>query len=509
MPLPLVRRCALIVGLIPLAPAFTQSQASLPRLTPPSAITAADYAARRAAVTAKVDSGIVLAFGEGHPLDYYPDFYQMPNFEYLTGFDESDAAMLILKRKGTPTSTMMFVPTQSPIMSRFVGERTAIADMARAVGMTGRQLIMLRPVVDSLIASGLPVYFIPAVHSGDYFDEDTVTFGARFISSLRASHPNAVILSLDSAITELREKKTPTEIALLRHAAQISVRAHREAMKAAAPSCGENEIQALIDGTFRRLGADRPGYGSIVASGKHANTLHYMIDNDTLRNGDLILIDAAAAYKHYSADVTRTFPVNGKFTPAQRDIYQLVRDAQEAYVRQIRNGVSSMIADDSGKAVIGRGLTRLGLIDSTNATFDGLTGMECPPNGCKQLMLYALHGYGGHGLGLEVHDPAQYYHPDNIFRVGDVFTVEPGVYVAPDYLAMMNDTPRNRAFRARIAPAVEKYKWIGVRIEDDYAITDNGVEWLSRGAPREIGEIEALMREPSPQLPGGGVCGRQ
>lgn len=503
----LARRGALIAALFALTPALSRSQSALPRLTAPAAITATDYAARRAAVTAKVDSGVVLAFGEGHPLDYYPDFYQMPNFEYLTGFDESDATILILKRKGTPASTMMFVPTQSPMMSRFVGDRTSIADMPRTFGMTGRQLETLRPVVDSLIATGLPVYFIPAVHSGDYFDEDTLTYGARFVSSLRAAHPNAVILSLDSAITELREKKTPTEIALLRHAAQISVRAHREAMKAAAPSCGENEIQALIDGTFRRFGADRPGYGSIVASGKHANTLHYMIDNDTLHDGDLILIDAAASYKHYSADVTRTFPVNGKFTPRQREIYQIVRDAQEAYVRQIRRGMSSLVADDTGRAVIGRGLTRLGLIDSTEALMDGYPGMNCAQKGCRQIGLYALHGYGGHGIGLEVHDPAQYYKTGNQFKVGDVFTVEPGVYIAPDYVELLPDTPRNRALRARIAPAVEKYKWIGVRIEDDYAITENGVEWLSRGAPREINEIEALMREPSPQLPGGGTCG--
>ena len=490
-----------------LLPSISLGQPSAPPpLIAPSVITAADYAARRAAVTAKVDSGIVLAFSESHPLDYYPSFYQMPNFEYLTGFDEDDAVMLILKRRGTLTFTMMFVPRLPAIAERFVGERTAIEKMEATIGMAGRSSTTLRPTVDSLIAKGLPVYFIPAVHTGDYFDEDSLTFGARFINSLRAAHPNAVIRSLDSAITDLREKKTPAEIELLRHAAQISVRAHREAMKAAAPGCGENEIQALIDGTFRRLGADRPGYGSIVASGKHANTLHYMIDNDTLRDGDLILIDAAAAYKHYSADVTRTFPVNGKFTREQREIYQLVRDAQEAYVRQIRNGVSANIADDSGRVVIGRGLTRMGLIDSTEATFDGL---NCPPSGCKQISLYALHGYGGHGLGLEVHDPAQYYDPGNLFRIGDVFTVEPGVYVAPDYIALMPDTPRNRAMRARIGPAVEKYKWIGVRIEDDYAITDNGVEWLSRGAPREIDEIEALMREPSPQLPGGGACGKQ
>jgi len=380
---------ALIAGVVGMAPTLVGGQSALPPLNPPPAISAADYAARRAAIAAKVDSGVILAFGETHPLDYYPDFYQMPNFEYLTGFEESDAVMMILKQSGQPQRTLLLVPTQSPIMGRFVGDRIPIADLYAATGMYGRNIDGLQPTLDTLIKKGLPVYFIPAVHSGDYFDEDTVTFGARFISSLRQAYPKAVIRSLDSAITELRERKSPTEIALLRQAAQISVRAHREAMKAVAPSCGENEIQALLDGTFRRLGADRPGYGSIVASGRHANTLHYMIDNDTLRDGDLILIDAAASYRHYSADVTRTFPVNGKFTPAQRDIYQLVRDAQEAYVRQIKNGVSSMIADDSGKAVIGRGLTRMGLIDSTNATFDGLVGMPCPPNGCKQLMLYA------------------------------------------------------------------------------------------------------------------------
>ena len=506
-------RChaSIAATLFSLLPAVIQGQtASLPRLSPaPAAITATDYAARRAAVITKVDSGIVLAFGESEPLVFYPTFFQMPNFEYLTGFDESDAVMLILKRKGAPASTMMFVPRQTPMAARFVGDRTAIEDLQRTIGMTGRHLADLRPALDSLIANGLPVYFIPAVHTGDHFDEDSVTFGARFISNLRAAHPNLVIRSLDSAITDLREKKTPAEIALLRRAAQISVLAHREAMKAAAPGCGENEIQALMDATFRRFGGDRPGYGSIVASGRHANTLHYMIDNDTLRNGDLILIDAASSYNHYSADVTRTFPVNGRFTAPQRDIYQLVRDAQEAFVRQIRNGVSAAVATDSGRTVVRQGLARLGLIESPDATFDGYPGMPCPATGCPEVALYALHGYGGHGLGLEVHDPAQYYDSGNQFKVGDVFTVEPGIYVAPDYIALMPDTPRNRAVRARIASAVEKYKWIGVRIEDDYALTDNGLEWLSRGAPREINEIEALMREPSPQLPGGGTCGKQ
>lgn len=481
-----------------------------PRATSAPVITASDYQARRNALVAPVDSGVILSFGEIEPFVHWPPFVQIPNFSYLTGFNETDAVMLIVKRKGAPTSTTMFAPSQSPIAARFVGDRTSIADMDRKLGMKGRQLSQLRPTVDSLIKTGLPVYFIPDVHTGDYFDQDSVTTGARFLNSLRAANPTLVIASLDSGITALREKKSAAEIGLLRRAAEISVRAHREAMKAAAPGCTENEIEALIDGTFRRVGGDRPGYGSIVASGRNANTLHYTKNDDTLRDGDLILIDAATSYQHYSADVTRTFPVNGKFTPEQREIYQLVRDAQEAFVQAIRIGVTDSAAGAAGQRVIASGLTRLGLIESPDAAIDGFPGSYCLKIGsCKQVQLYALHGYGGHGIGLEVHDPAQYYSKTGQFQAGDVFTVEPGVYVAPDYLALLPDTPRNRAFRERTARAVEKYKWIGVRIEDDYALTDRGLEWLSNGVPREINEIEALMREPAPQLPGGGTCGRQ
>jgi Xaa-Pro aminopeptidase len=200
-------------------------------------------------------------------------------------------------------------------------------------------------------------------------------------------------------------------------------------------------------------------------------------------------------------------PVNGKFTPVQRDIYQLVRDAQEAFVRQIKPGISRLVPRDSGRAGIAKGLVRLGLIESDSATYDPAPGGFCPPTGCSQLGLYVWHGYGGHGIGLEVHDPAQYYGPKQQFQIGDVFTVEPGIYVSPDDLAALPDTPKNRAMRAKIGPAFEKYKWIGVRIEDNYALTDSGLENLSAGAPKEISEIEALMHGPGPDLPGGGKCG--
>jgi Xaa-Pro aminopeptidase len=135
--------------------------------------------------------------------------------------------------------------------------------------------------------------------------------------------------------------------------------------------------------------------------------------------------------------------------------------------------------------------------------------MRCPDGGCLQLQLFALHGFGGHGIGVEVHDPAQYYREiGGRFGVGDVFTVEPGLYVSPELLASLPDTPKNRALLARIRPAVEKYRHAGVRIEDVYALTDRGLEWLSKESPREVEEIEALMREREPELAGGGTCGR-
>jgi Xaa-Pro aminopeptidase len=468
-------------------------------------IATADYAARRAAAVAEVDSGVVVAFGALEPLDFWPTFHQLPAFHYLTGLDESDAVLVMVVREKKPSASV-FVPTRTPVKERWVGIRTRIADMQQGFGMVGRDLVELPGAIDSLVKSGLPFYTVPDVQTGENAERDTLTAGRRWLTKLRTDNPYLVVHSLDEQVTRLREKKSPAEIALLRQAARISGLAHKEAMRSAAPGCGENEIQALLEGTFRRLGGNRPGYGSIVGSGPNATILHYMEDSRVMQDGELLLVDAATAYDGYSADVTRTYPVNGRFTAGQRELYQIVRDAQEAFVRQIRPGITYEVASDSGKAVVTRGLLRLHLIEAADATFDPPAGMNCP-GGCSQVRLYALHGYGGHGIGLEVHDPAQYYHPDHMFRKGDVFTVEPGLYVSPELMGSLPDTPKNQAMLKRVGPAVEKYRGMGVRIEDDYALSDKRLDWLSSEAPREIGEIEKLMREKEPEMPGGGKCG--
>jgi Xaa-Pro aminopeptidase len=211
-----------------------------------------------------------------------------------------------------------------------------------------------------------------------------------------------------------------------------------------------------------------------------------------MAEGDVVLMDVGASYKGYAADVTRTFPVGGRFTPEQRAIYQLVRDAQAAAERVARPGASWQAWRDTAGAVEARGLARLGLIESPDATFDPPWSTACATNPamCKQAFLYMAHGLG-HGIGLEVHDPPRPYRGGGTFQVGDAFTIEPGVYISTTLLDILPDTPKNRAMIAKVRKVVERYQNIGVRIEDDYVITPNGVEWLSP-APREINEIEAL-----------------
>jgi Xaa-Pro aminopeptidase len=467
-------------------------------------IAPAEYAARRDSLLAHVDSGVVVAFGAVEPVTHWPSFEQLPSFDYLTGFHEPDAVLLLVKRGGA-RSARLFLKPRNRGMERYVGARTGPDESQARTGIPGRALAELGAAVDSLAAAGLPLYVVSDVHTGDYAEVDSLTRGSSFVRSLRGGRPGLVVMKgADDVVGHLRARKSPAEAALLRRAAEISAAGHRDAMRAMAPGCNEGEIQAVLEGAFRRLGGERPGYGSIVGSGPNALALHYDRNDRTMLAGELVVIDAATSVGHYSADVTRTLPVTGRFTPDQRAVYQLVLDAQAAYVRQIRPGGAEQVASDSGQAVVAAGLARLGLLESPGATFDGpgRCGQECP-----QVYLFAWHGFGGHGIGLEVHDPVQFYDAPNQFRPGDVFTVEPGIYVDPSILNGLPDTPRNRAMTARMRPAMQRYLNVGVRIEDNYLVTGTGVELLSKDVPREAAAVEALMAEPSPPLPGGGQCG--
>jgi len=293
-------------------------------------------------------------------------------------------------------------------------------------------------------------------------------------------------------VDQLRAKKSPAELALLRTAAEISSQGHRAGMAMAQPAT-EYELQAEIEYNFTRLGGSRPAYGSIVGGGLHGTQLHYMKDRGAVKPGDIVVIDAATEYEGYAADITRSIPVSGKYTAEQRAIYQLVLDAQKAAERNSKPGMSAPAATDSSFDVRARGLAALGLIESDTASIDLPWPANCSPNPrqCRQAMLWMIHGIS-HGLGLAVHDPAQFYTGDHTFKEGDAFTIEPGIYISTAALDVLPDTPKNRAFIAKVRAAVKRYENTGVRIEDDYVITAKGLERIST-TPREIEEIEALM----------------
>jgi Xaa-Pro aminopeptidase len=459
---------------------------------PPAVITEADYLARRDSLLAHIDSGIVVVPGGREPVGHYPSFRQVPAFRYLTGLLEPDATLVLIKHGGRATGTL-FVEPPAPLTEFYTGTRVGYSELARELSLDARSNEDLGPVLDSLAAMHLPYYFVSDAESREFVQDDSLTFGRALARRLAAAHPDLDVRDATPFEEALRARKTTAEIAMLKRAADISDLGHRAAMQALAPNMNEYQIQALMEFTFRTNGADRPGYASIVGSGPNATTLHYDKDDRVMHAGEVLVMDVAGEYQGYSADETRTLPVSGTFTPDQRAIYQIVRDAQAAGERQVKPGVSARQEVDSIAAVIAAGLTRLGLIDSAGATFDGPPGFcRRADNVCPQRMLFYPHG-PGHGIGLDVHDPAQFYTAPNEFAVGDVFTIEPGIYVRTSLIDVLPDTPRNRVYIARVRPLLQRYANIGVRIEDDYTVTPAGIERLTH-SPREINEVEALMK---------------
>ena len=276
-------------------------------------------------------------------------------------------------------------------------------------------------------------------------------------------------------VEALRQIKTPYEQKVLERSVAISSEAHKAGMKTAAPGKFEYEVEAAIEQVYLSNGAMSWGYPSIVGSGPNSTILHYEESSRKMEAGDLLLVDAAASYQGLTGDITRTTPVSGTYSPVQKEIYLLVLSAQEAGMAAAKIGNKTADVEKAVEEVIKNGLLRLGLIADVKG---------------DQFRTWYTHGIC-HWIGMDVHDVGDY---DKPLAAGMAFVVEPGLYIRPQALDNVPSTPENQAFKTQVGPAVEKYKNIGVRIEDSFLLTDSGLKRLSAGVPRTIEEVEAWMK---------------
>jgi len=464
---------------------FSSSQAQSSMFVPPpaphfsDAERHAELARRRAAVEAKMADNSLMILLAAEPKIYTNDvdyaFRQENNFYYLTNLKQKGSILVLSKRLGK-VSEFVFLPKPDPATETWNGHMYTDGEAAAISGLKDiREAGSWAPyfkTIQQRAASGYVVIYVlqqlpenedDPKGEREYRRENLLV---KQLSGYKVEDPYPIFASL-------RQVKSPYEQQMLQHAIDISTEAHERAWLASAAAKMEYELQAEVEYTFRRRNADFWGYPSIVGCGPNATTLHYEEPQGPVEKNALCLMDVGAEYDHYSADVTRTFPVSGKFSKEQAEIYQIVYDAQEAVARTAKPGVSVLELSSAAETVIKDGLYRLGLITDKDSL---------------QYQIFYMHDYG-HWLGMNVHDVSTGW----TLAPGMTFTNEPGIYVRADALDHLPDTPENRAFKERVRQAFEKYKNIGVRIEDDMLVTDTGVRWMTAALPRKISEIEAFM----------------
>ncbi|MBE2894826.1 Xaa-Pro aminopeptidase [Spirabiliibacterium falconis] len=394
----------------------------------------------------------------------YP-FRQDSYFWYLTGFNEPDSALLIQHKAGNVTSTLFLRPSD-PLMETWNGRRlgvnnapdTLLLDAAFSIDDIATQL-------PKRLSGATALYHAPGLQLWGDEIEKTALFTMRAQARQGIHAPNTLI-DWRPLLDEMRLFKSPTEIALMQQAAQITALGHLRAMQACRANRFEYELEHELLHEFARFGARFPSYNSIVASGENACILHYTENESQLRDGDLVMIDAGAEFAMYAGDISRTFPVNGRFSPEQRAIYDIVLRAEKRAIELYVPGNSIKQANLEVLRIMLSGLIELGII----------TGEVEQLIAEKAYLPFYMHGLG-HWLGLDVHDVGDYgTERDRTFEPNMVLTVEPGLYLSEKL-----DIP-------------EKYKGIGVRIEDNILITETGNKILTAAVPKEPDDIERIMQ---------------
>lgn len=434
----------------------------------PSA-TAAVYAARRARLARAMGGGTAVIPTAPERLRnrdaHYPYRYDS-YFYYLTGFTEPDAVLVLTAGAQGPARSVLFCRPRDPEREIWDGRRYGPEAACAHFGFDACHAIAELDAMMPRLLTDQPALYC---HLGEdpAWDRRVLAWveAVRLQARSGVAAP-AAIHDVHALLDDMRLVKDAGELDTMRRAAAISAHAHRRAMRAARPGAGEHEIEAELLHEFRRSGAQAPAYTPIVAGGANACVLHYVENNAPLADGDLLLIDAGCELDGYASDITRTFPVNGRFSAAQRDVYELVLAAQAAAIAAAVPGAPWPAPHDAAVRVLAQGFIDLGLCRGTaEAVIEG--------GAYKQFYMHRT----GHWLGLDVHDAGEYKR-DGEWRAlapGMVLTVEPGCYIRP-------------------AEGVPEALWnIGVRIEDDVAVTASGNEVLSADAPKTVADIEACM----------------
>lgn len=393
-------------------------------------------------------------------------FRQDSDFYYLTGFNEPDSVLALIPGRKHGEAVLFCRerdPTKEMWDGKILGPERAIEDLGVDDAFPIGDIDEILP---GLIEGRDKVFY--ALGKDPQFDAHLMEWVNTIRSKVRSgAHPPGEFVALEYPLHELRLFKSDAEIDVMRNAANISAQAHVQAMKVSRPGLYEYSLEAELLHHFVKEGARFPAYSSIVGGGDNACILHYIENNEVLNDGDLVLIDAGCELDCYASDITRTFPVNGTFSKAQAEIYQIVLDAQLAAIEAVKPGNHWNHPHEAAVEVIVEGLINLGLLK-------GSKKKNIEDERYKQFYMHRT----GHWLGLDVHDVGEYKTGGEwrLLEPGMVMTVEPGIYIAPG------------------AENVDaRYHGIGIRIEDDVVVTKSGYEVLTDGVPKSIADIERLM----------------
>lgn len=429
-----------------------------------------EYARRRKALMTEMEANSI-AILPAAPMyirnrDVEHIYRQDSDFQYLSGFPEPEAVIALIPGR-EHGEYVLFCRERDPARELWDGLRAGQDGAISEYGADDAFPIGdIDDILPGLIEGRSRVYY--AIGSNQEFDHRLMEWINTIRSKARqgAQPPNEFV-ALDHLLHDLRLYKSANEVKVMKHAAQISARAHVRAMQASRAGLYEYHLEAELDYEFRKGGAKMPAYGSIVAAGKNACILHYRENDAVLKDGDLVLIDAGCEIDCYASDITRTFPVSGRFSPEQKAIYELVLAANQEAFKHIAPGKHWNEAHEATVKVITAGLVELGLLQGD---VEELIATEA----YKPFYMHRA----GHWLGMDVHDVGDYKVGGEwrVLEPGMAMTVEPGIYVAADN-----------------QDVAKKWRGIGVRIEDDVVVTRTGCEILTGSVPKTVAEIEALM----------------